>query len=251
MIPGSLRSPPQAGGTPSPPLILTAHGSADPRSAAITHAVADQVRLQRPSVDVRVAFCEKNSPNLRDVLRTVPGPAVVTPLLLASAYHARVDIPAMIDEAGADVLQADTLGEDPRLVEVMRERLAEADVSDQDRDLGVLVVAVGASRTEANARTASLAQALAHGTSWSAVRVAYATGPQPSVTDGIELLGERGARRVVLAPWFIAPGRITDRVAEIARTAGVSMAEPLGAHPLMAATVLDRFDRAVAQRAAA
>ena len=78
-------------------LILTAHGSADPRSAAITHAVADQVRLQRPSVDVRVAFCEKNSPNLRDVLCTVPGPAVVTPLLLASAYHARVDIPAMID----------------------------------------------------------------------------------------------------------------------------------------------------------
>ena len=46
-------------------------------------------------------------------------------------------------------------------------------------------------------------------------------------------------------------GLITDRVAEIARTAGVLMAEPLGAHPLIAQTVLDRFDRAVAQRAAA
>lgn len=232
-------------------LILTAHGSADPRSAAITHAVADQVRLQRPSADVRVAFCEKNTPNLRDVLRTAADPAVVTPLLLASAYHARVDIPAMIDEAGADVLQADTLGEDPRLVEVMRERLAEAGICERDRDLGVLVVAVGSSRPAANARTASVAQALAHGTSWSAVQVAYATGPQPSLTQGIEQLHQRGARRVVLAPWFIAPGRITDRVAEIASSAGVSMAEPLGAHPLMAATVLDRFDRAVAERAAA
>jgi hypothetical protein len=29
------------------------------------------------------------------------------------------------------------------------------------------------------------------------------------------------------------------------------MAEPLGAHPLMAQTVLDRFDLAVAERAAA
>jgi sirohydrochlorin ferrochelatase len=232
-------------------LILTAHGSADPRSAAITHAVADQVRLQRPSVDVRVAFCEKNSPNLRDVLRTASGPAVVTPLLLASAYHARVDIPSMIDEAGADVLQADTLGEDPRLVEILRKRLAEAGVTERDRDLGVLVVAVGSSRPAANARTATLAQALAQSTSWSAVRVAYATGPHPSVTEGIEQLHHDGARRVVLAPWFIAPGRITDRVAEIASTAGVSMAEPLGAHPLLAATVLDRFDHAVAERAAA
>jgi sirohydrochlorin ferrochelatase len=232
-------------------LILTAHGSADPRSAVITHAVAEQVRRQRPGMDVRVAFCEKNSPNLRDVLCTVPGPAVVTPLLLASAYHARVDIPEMISEAGADVLQADTLGENPRLVEVMRERLAALGVTSGQRDLGVLVVAVGSSRPAANARTATLAQALAHGTQWSAVRVAYATGPQPSVTDGIELLHQRGARRVVVAPWFIAPGRITDRVAEIASAAGVSMAEPLGAHPLMAATVLDRFDCAVAERAAA
>jgi sirohydrochlorin ferrochelatase len=232
-------------------LILTAHGSADPRSAATAHAVADQVRVQRPDVDIRVAFCEKNSPNLRDVLRTARGPAVVTPLLLASAYHARVDIPAMIAESGADVMQADTLGEDPRLVEIMRQRLAEVDVSERDRHLGVLVVAVGSSRPAANARTATLAESLVHGTRWAGVRVAYATGPQPSVAEGIKLLRERGARRVVLAPWFIAPGRITDRVAEIAGAAGVSMAEPLGAHPLMAATVLDRFDRAVAARAAA
>jgi sirohydrochlorin ferrochelatase len=232
-------------------LILTAHGSADPRSAVITHAVAEQVRLQRPTLDVRVAFCEKNSPNLRDVLRATSGPAVVTPLLLASAYHARVDIPAMIAESGADVLQADTLGEDPRLLEIMRQRLAEVDVSERDRHLGVLVVAVGSSRAAANARTATLAEALAHGTRWAGVRVAYATGPQPSVANGIELLRQRGADRVVLAPWFVAPGRITDRVAEIVCAAGISTAAPLGAHPLIAETVLDRFDRAVAERAAA
>ena len=71
------------------------------------------------------------------------------------------------------------------------------------------------------------------------------------MTDGIDQLRIQGAGRIVVAPWFIAPGRITDRVAAIASTAGVSMAEPLGAHPMLAATVLDRFDRAVAERAAA
>lgn len=232
-------------------LVLTAHGSADPRSAATTHAVAEQLRRLRPALDVRVAFCEQNTPNLRDVLGALDGPVVVTPLLLASAHHARVDIPALIAESGADVLQADTLGEDSRLVEVMRQRLAELDVTPRVSELGVLVVAVGSSRAQANARTATLADALARNTRWAGVQVAYATGPHPSVTNGIEFLAQRGARRMVLAPWFIAPGRITDRVAGIAAENGIAMAAPLGAHPLVAATVLDRFDEAVAARAAA
>ncbi len=232
-------------------LILTAHGSADPRSADTVHAVARQIRLARPGLDVRVAFCEKNSPNLSDVLRTLDGPAVVTPLLLASAYHARVDIPAMVADSGADVIQADTLGEDPRLLTVMRERLAQHQIHQFERGLGVLVVAVGSSHAAANARTAALADVLGRGTRWSGVQVAYATGPDPSVEDGIEVLRSRGARRIVVAPWFIAPGLITDRVAAIADAAGLSMVEPLGAHRLVAETVLDRFDQAVAARVAA
>lgn len=235
-------------------LVLTAHGSADPRSAVVTHAVAEEIRRLRPNLDVRVAFCERSEPNLVDVLAGLDGPGVVTPLLLASAYHARVDIPAMIAEynsaeSRADVLQADTLGEDPRLVEVLRQRLAP--LTTGRREAGVLVVAVGSSHADANARTAALGDALAADGHWTAVQVAYATGPQPSVADGIAALRERGARHIAIAPWFIAPGRITDRVAALADTHGVAMAEPLGAHPLLAATVLDRFDLAVAARLAA
>ena len=235
-------------------LVLTAHGSADPRSAVVTHAVAEQIRLLRPNLDVRVAFCERTEPNLVDVLAGLDGPGVVTPLLLASAYHARVDIPAMIAESNAGesqggVLQADTLGEDPRLIEVLRHRLAP--LTTGHRNVGVLVVAVGSSHADANARTAALGDALAADDRWGAVQVAYATGPQPSVADGIAALRQRGARHIAMAPWFIAPGRITDRVAAIAGAHGVMMAEPLGAHPLLAATVLDRFDRAVAARLAA
>ena len=77
-------------------LILTAHGSADPRSAASVHEVAKTIRMMRRHIDVRVAFCEKNSPNLRDVLAVAGRHAVVVPLVLADAYHPRFDIPAMI-----------------------------------------------------------------------------------------------------------------------------------------------------------
>ena len=49
-------------------LVLTAHGSADRGSAANAQAVAAGVRRMRPGIDVRVAFCEINRPNLIDVL---------------------------------------------------------------------------------------------------------------------------------------------------------------------------------------
>ncbi|MFN8088950.1 MAG: sirohydrochlorin chelatase [Mycobacterium sp.] len=235
-------------------LVLTAHGSADPRSAATTREIAQRIRLMRPRQEVRVAFCERSTPNLRDVLAALRGPAgitpVVTPLLLASAYHARIDIPAMIRDAESPAVRAATLGEDPRLVSVMRERLSALGIRPSDEGVGVLVVAVGSSHAAANARTATVAVEVARGTSWSTA-TAYATGPYSGVAREIELMRRRDLQRIVLAPWFIAPGIITDRVAALADAAGIEMAEPLGSHRSVARTVLDRFDQAISARAAA
>ena len=215
-------------------LVLTAHGSADPRSAATARLIVDCVRRLRPGLDARIAFCEQNSPNLRDVLATVTHGAVVVPLLLADAYHARVDIPEMIAESGADVRIADVLGEDERLIHVLRQRLEHAGVSRLDQRVGVLVTAVGSSRPTANARTAVVA-----------------SEPQPTLAEAAEILRERGATRLVIAPWFLAHGRITDRVATFAHAQGISMSAPLGAHRQVAETVLDRFDAVMSARAAA
>jgi sirohydrochlorin ferrochelatase len=235
-------------------LVLTAHGSKDPRSAANARAVAARLRRMRPGLDVRVAFCEQNAPNLIDVLTGLPGsrPAVVTPLLLASAYHARLDIPKQIARAAAHgVRQADVLGQDDRLVSVLRERLADLGVSPLDHELGVLVVAIGSSNSAVNVRTAQVASALAAGTRWAGATMAFATRPEPSVAEAANRLRRRGARRLVIAPWFLAPGRITDRVWTYARDNGIPMAPPLGAHRLVAETVLDRYDQALANHAAA
>jgi sirohydrochlorin ferrochelatase len=233
-----------------PVLILTAHGSADPRSAQSAHEVADTIRKMRSGVDVRVAFCEQNFPNLRDVLVATERNAVVVPLLLADAYHARVDIPALIADSGTDARQAGVLGEDDRLIAVLRQRLTHAGVSQLDPGVGVLVTAVGSSRAQANARTALVAEFLARGTRWMTT-TAFATGPHPSLEEAADVLRSRGATRLVIAPWFLAHGRITDRVAEYARAQSIPMAAPLGPHRLVADTVLDRFDEAVAARAAA
>lgn len=229
-------------------LVLAAHGSSDPRSAANARAVANQIRFMRPGLRVRVAFCELNTPRLIDV---VTPDAVVTPFLLADAYHAHIDIPRQIAGCGTTVRQADVLGEDNRLVAVLHERLADLGVSPRDPQLGVLVVAIGSTHAAANARTAQVARKLIAGTRWAGTTTAFATGSGPSPAQAANRLRRRGARRVVIAPWFLAPGRLTDQVAKYAAAEQIPMAAPLGAHRLVAETVLDRFDAARADRIAA
>jgi sirohydrochlorin ferrochelatase len=201
----------------------------------------------RPGLDVRLAFCELNRPGLVDVLGDCRD-AVVTPLLLASAYHARVDIPAQIARSGADVAQADALGEDPRLISVLRQRVRDLGVSRRDERVGVLVAAIGSSDPRANARTRQVAPHLLAGTSWAGATTAFVTRPEPSLAEAAGRLRRQGAARVVIAPWFLAPGLLPDRVRDFARSAGLELAQPLGAHRLVAETVLDRFDRALGSR---
>jgi sirohydrochlorin ferrochelatase len=229
-------------------LVLTAHGSRDPRSAANAHAVADRIRRMRPGLEVRIAFCDLNTPRLIDVL--TPG-AVVTPLLLADAYHARIDIPGQIASCGVTARQAGVLGEDDRLVHVMHERLAELGVSTSDPELGVVVVAIGSTHAAANARTERVAHKLIAGSHWVRATTAFATGSGPSPAEAVDRLRHSGARRVAIAPWFLAPGRLTDRVLEYAAVQGIPMATPLGSHRLVAETVLERFDTASAEPIAA
>ncbi|MGE2817255.1 sirohydrochlorin chelatase [Mycobacterium heidelbergense] len=231
-------------------LVLTAHGSRDPRSAANARAVADRVARLRPGLDVRLAFCELNSPSLVDVLTGLTGvrEAVVTPLLLANAYHARIDIPGQIAQSGVDVAQADVLGEDPRLISVLRQRVIDLSVSRHDDRVGVLVAAIGSSDAMANARTRQMAPQLLAGTSWAGATTAFVTRPEPSLAEAAGRLRRQGARRVIIAPWFLAPGRLPDRVRSFADYAGIELAEPLGAHRLVAETVLDRFDEALNSR---
>lgn len=235
-------------------VVLTAHGSADPRSADNTRAVAGHLRRVAPEFDVRVAFCDHNTPNLRDALAEVGGDGgevVLAPFLLASAYHAHTDIPALVADAGTSVRQTGTLGTDDRLVQVMRLRLGALGVSRFDANLGVLAVAVGSSDPLANAGTARIAGPLAHGTRWKGVEVCFATGPTRSLAQAVQRLRDRGAAELVIAPWFLAHGKITDRVAAFAARSGIAMAEPLGAHRLVAATVLDRVEEALDERVAA
>ena len=107
-----------------------------------------------------IPLSSSHEANIDEPAIAAPIPAVVVPMLLASAHHARVDLPAVIEESGAEVRVAEALGEDPALVTLLGQRLAAVGAPADRRDVGVVVVAVGTSNDAANARTSTLAAAL-------------------------------------------------------------------------------------------
>ncbi|MGX1805295.1 sirohydrochlorin chelatase [Nocardia sp. NPDC055321] len=234
---------------PRPALVAVAHGSRDPRSAATMHAVVARIAAARPDLEVRLAFLDLSIPSIDQVVDEIAAAghshAVVVPLLLGSAFHARVDLPELLAAAGdrhphLRLTQADVLGPDQRLIAALRDRVLEQ-LGDSNPDRpGIAVAAVGSSSAEANARTAEVARRLGALTGWD-TEICFAT-TEPTVTEAVSALRERGANRVLVAPWFLAPGLLTDRLLHAAPEP--VHARVIGAHRALTEIVWNRYDDA-------
>ncbi|NBH03143.1 sirohydrochlorin chelatase [Amycolatopsis sp. SID8362] len=236
----------------TPPLVAVAHGSRDPRSASTVRALVDVVRAQAPGVAVHESFLDLSAPLVTDVLRGLYSAghraAVVVPLLLGSAFHARVDLPALISSVVADcpgfrIQVSDVLGADAALEAVALDRLASAS---RRRGTGVLLSAVGSSNASANAVVASLAAR------WEErlgvpVSEAFASATQPDIPAAAASLRERGVRHLIVASWFLAPGLLPDRIARLALEADPKafIAKPLADDPRVADVVISRYASAL------
>ncbi|HZM80054.1 MAG TPA: CbiX/SirB N-terminal domain-containing protein [Candidatus Limnocylindrales bacterium] len=216
-------------------VLLVAHGSRDPRAAATTRALARTVAAVRPGLDVRVAFLELSPPPPAEVLAAMPAGTVVVPLLLTRAYHGAVDLPAQV--AGFDCVIADTLGSvsEPLLAALVN-RLPPGDYD-------ALVLAAAGTRVEsARATIHAVAEALGERLNLPC-RVAYAAGATPNGSEAVGALRDAGARRVAVASYFLAPGRLYDSVTRSALDAGaVAVAPPLGASWRIAELIMSQVD---------
>ncbi|WP_197320245.1 sirohydrochlorin chelatase [Saccharomonospora sp. NB11] len=245
----------------TPALVVVAHGSRDARSAATVRHLVAELRGRAAGVDVREAFLDLSTPRVDDTLAALHRDGhrhvVAVPLLLGSAYHARVDLPALVAEVTTRlprlrVTVADVLGTDPRLQRVALDRVANAGVDLTDPELGLVLAAVGSSHGPANDVVCALARDW-HDRLGIPTVAAFATATRPDVSSALAALRARGARRFAVASWFLAPGLLLDRVADRAREAepDVAVAAPLGADPRVARVVLHRYAEALVRAATA
>lgn len=257
-----MRNPPVTMPAPTPPpLVAVAHGSRDPRAAQVVTELLDRVRALRPDLPVHGAFLDHMAPSPAQVLDRLAGDgatsAVVLPLLLTPAYHSKIDLPGVLRRVRTDrpelsVRYGDTLGPHPALLDVLRTRLAEAGVPEPDPSTAVVLTSAGSSDSTANATIIGIAarwaaDARTDGPGWHSVVPAYASAAAPDPATAVADRFAAGARRVVVASYFLAPGYFADQVAEAAYDAGAEAVTPvLGADEALAELILSRYDAASA-----
>lgn len=217
----------------TPSLVAVAHGSRDVRSAATVAELVERVRERHPGLDVRLSFLDLSAPRLDAVLAGVES-AVVVPLLLGRAFHAKVDVPGVVTDSLAvrprlDVRVTDVLGPDERLERAALHRLAAAGADTDDPELGVVLGAAGSAQAAANAAVTDVADRWSRRYRWAGVEPAFACAAEPTVPQAVARLRAAGARRIAVASWFLAPGLLPDKVTRLARESGAAvLAEPLG-----------------------
>jgi uroporphyrin-III C-methyltransferase len=114
---------------------------------------------------------------------------------------------------------------------------------------GVLVVGHGSRREEANRDVREAARRIGERGGFELVEAAFLEIKQPDIAEGFARLVERGARHVVVHPYFLSPGRHTrgDIPVEVRAAAeqhpGVTyqITEPLAAHRLVIDASIERI----------
>jgi sirohydrochlorin ferrochelatase len=228
--------------TPSgPSLVLVAHGTREPAGLRELEALADLVRAEalrsatpefRPA-GVRLCFLDVLSTDLATALAEVDGSAVVVPLLLATGFHLRVDIPAMV--AGrARAVVTPSIGPDPLTSEAalsrVLDRAADAGMTEAEaRQRPLVVAAAGSTDPAALDDLAVVAEHLRSycegGVSW-----VQLSDPDALTSTGPDAL---------VVNYLLAPGFFDARLRE--RAGRRIVGRPIGAHPLVVRAVLQRY----------
>jgi sirohydrochlorin cobaltochelatase len=259
-----------------PPLLLAAHGTRDEAGVAAFHALAARVARLAARDGIRVAggFIELSAPPLRDAVAALvtagPGNAagpgngagagnmVAVPMMLVAAGHAKGDIPAALARErtrhpGLSWTYGRPLGPHPGLLDLLAARIAAAAPGDPGSPPAVLVVGRGSSDPDANADVVKTSRLLWEGRGYPLAETAFVSLTSPSVAEGLERCRLLGARRIVVARYFLFPGVLPDRVAD--QAADFAAAHPeldircsdvLGDCDEIAALVYERYHEALA-----
>lgn len=227
----------------APVLVACAHGTRNPTGRRLIAELALSARVLRPGLTTVAAFVDVQPPTVVDVVAGLAAegrPAIVVPLLLSGGYHVHVDVAGAVADADGAVA-ARPLGPDPRLVEVLRNRLVEAGADPADPRTAVVVAAAGSSDPRSVADVEDTADLLQR--SWAgAVTTGYGSAARPTVPDAVVAARQGGAERVVVAAYLLAPGHFHDKISG----AGADLVTaPLLPDDRIVAVLLDRYDAAV------
>lgn len=218
-----------------PVLVGCAHGTRSLEGQQIIRDVLDEVR-ELVDVEVVEAFVDVQDPRIDDVLDAIaPGEgltAVVVPILLAGGYHVHVDIASAVARR-PDVIAASPLGPDPRLIDIVVQRLSELGTDGSD---AIVLAAAGSSDPRSQSDTQAARNMLA--ARWPGrVELGFAAGVEPRVADVVAEL-QRDGRTVTVASYLLAKGFFQESLERLS----VPVTQALFPHPSAAELIVERYE---------
>ena len=161
-----------------PLLLAVSHGTSDAAGARAIAELVDAVAAELPDVRVESAFVDVQQPDAADVVPTIEGPLVIVPLLLSRGFHVHHDLHGMA-EGKTDAVVAAPMGPDPRLAEVLADRLSMSD------DTTPVILAVAGSRDPASLTDAEEMAALLSRRLDRPVELSYLAARQPDLPTAL------------------------------------------------------------------
>ncbi|MFG1893843.1 uroporphyrinogen-III C-methyltransferase [Micromonospora zamorensis] len=230
-------------------LVIVGHGTRSAAGVDQFAALVERVRRRGDVGDVEGGFIELSRPPLTDAVGALVARGhralVALPLVLTAAGHGKGDIPAAMAREqerhpGLSYRYGRPLGPHPLLHEALEERI-DAALAGADRAGAALAGAVqadtvdragtwvaligrGSTDPDANAEVAKVARLLWEGRGYAGVEPGFVSLAQPSVPAVLERLRRLGARRIVVAPYFLFAGVLPDRI--VAQSAEFAAAHP-------------------------
>jgi sirohydrochlorin cobaltochelatase len=145
------------------------------------------------------------------------------------------------------------LGPHPTLLRLLAERIDEVAGPGDRPDTAVLLVGRGSTDPDANAEVCKVARLLQETTDVAFVETAFVSLATPDVPAGLERVRRLGARRVVVAPYFLFDGVLPQRVGQQSIHFGQSadglevlVARHIGDCAELAELVVERYHEALA-----
>jgi len=205
------------------PLLIVGHGTVDERGVTEFRGFVDRMRdrLAGDGVAVAGGFIELSAPAVSrawaDLVDQGHRTLAAVPLVLVAAGHAKGDIPAALEREvrrhpGTSYRFGRPLGPHPTLLTLLAERIADVVPQADGADTAVVLIGRGSTDPDANAEVCKMARLLQETRGFAFVETAFVSLATPSVTDGLARARLLGARRVVVAPYFLFDGVLPQRV---------------------------------------
>lgn len=244
-------------------LVVVGHGTRSEAGVTQFGALVERVGRRAEGLVPSVAggFIELSPPPLTEAVAGLVGAGhrnlVAVPLVLTAAGHGKGDIPAALvretaRHPGLRYLYGRPLGPHPVLQTLLEQRIDAALDGDDRSGTHVALIGRGSTDPDANAEVAKVARLLWEGRGYAGVEPAFISLAQPSVPAALERLRLLGARRIVVAPYFLFAGVLPDRIVEQSRAFAdehpgidVRVAEVLGDCDELADLVLERYREAL------